>query len=42
MDDKTKKDRSIYSFGIDSKLFFERDTRLFGTGVTQTFASFFV
>jgi LPS-assembly protein len=36
MDDKTKKDRSIYSFGIDSKLFFERDTRLFGTGVTQT------
>ena len=35
MDDKTKKDRSIYSFGIDSKLFFERDTSLFSKGVTQ-------
>ncbi|CAC9600807.1 LPS-assembly protein LptD @ Organic solvent tolerance protein precursor [uncultured Gammaproteobacteria bacterium] len=35
MDDKTKKDRSIYSFGIDSKLFFERDIGLFGKGVTQ-------
>lgn len=36
MDDKTKKDRFIYSFGIDSKLFFERDASIFNKSITQT------
>ncbi len=36
MDDKMELDRSIYSLGIDSKLFFERDTNLFNKDLTQT------
>lgn len=36
MDGITNQDRSIYSFGVDSKLFFERDTRLFAKNIVQT------
>ncbi len=36
MDDDTNRDRSIYSFGVDTKLFFERDTNLFGKKIIQT------
>ncbi len=36
MDDNTDEERSIYSFGVDAKLFFERDTHLLGKDVLQT------
>ncbi|MDC9714208.1 MAG: LPS assembly protein LptD [Gammaproteobacteria bacterium] len=36
MDSAPDQDRSIYSFGLDSKLFFERDASLFGKNITQT------
>ncbi|SMN14555.1 Outer membrane protein Imp, required for envelope biogenesis / Organic solvent tolerance protein precursor [uncultured Candidatus Thioglobus sp.] len=36
MDSVPNQNRSIYSFGVDSKLFFERDINLFGKSVTQT------
>lgn len=36
LDNTTDQDRSIYSFGIDSKLFLERETNIFGTDLIQT------
>lgn len=36
MDGTTNEDRSIYNFGIDAQLFFERNTHLFGKNLTQT------
>ncbi|SMM98984.1 Outer membrane protein Imp, required for envelope biogenesis / Organic solvent tolerance protein precursor [uncultured Candidatus Thioglobus sp.] len=36
MDNRANQKRSIYSFGLDSKWFFERDTELFGKSTTQT------
>ncbi|MCS5586788.1 MAG: LPS assembly protein LptD, partial [Gammaproteobacteria bacterium] len=36
MDDVTNKNRSIARFGLDSKLFLERETRLFNRDVIQT------
>jgi LPS-assembly protein len=36
LDNSTDQDRSIYSFGIDSKLFLEREVNLFGKDVIQT------
>ena len=36
LDNSTDQDRSIYSFGIDSKLFLERETNLFGVDLIQT------
>jgi LPS-assembly protein len=36
MDDKANEVRSIYSFNIDSKLFFEKNTHLFGGNFIQT------
>ena len=36
LDNSADQDRSIYSFGIDSKLFLERETNLFGVDLIQT------
>lgn len=36
LNNSTDQDRSIYSFGIDSKLFLERETNLFGVDLIQT------
>ncbi|MEO1890948.1 MAG: LPS assembly protein LptD [Candidatus Thioglobus sp.] len=36
LDNSTDQDRSIYSFGIDSKLFLEREDNLFGKDIIQT------
>ena len=36
MDNAVNQDRSIYSFGLDSKLLFERGTKIFGKDITQT------
>ncbi len=36
LDNSTDQDRSIYSFGIDSKLFLEREVNLFGKDIIQT------
>lgn len=36
MDNTSNQERSIYSFGLDSEWFFERDTKLFGKSITQT------
>ena len=36
LDNKPDQDRSIYSFGIDSKLFLEREVNLFGKDIIQT------
>ncbi|ALE53133.1 organic solvent tolerance protein [Candidatus Thioglobus autotrophicus] len=36
LDNATDENRSIYSFGLDSKLFLERETSLFGTDLVQT------
>jgi Organic solvent tolerance protein OstA len=36
LDNSTDQDRSIYSFGIDSKLFLEREVNLLGTDLIQT------
>ncbi len=36
LDNSIDQDRSIYSFGIDSKLFLEREVNLFGKDIIQT------
>ena len=36
LDNATNESRSIYSFGLDSKLFLEREVNLFGTDLIQT------
>ena len=36
LDNAADESRSIYSFGLDSKLFLERETHLFGTDLIQT------
>ena len=36
LDNTTNESRSIYSFGLDSKLFLEREASLFGTDLIQT------
>jgi LPS-assembly protein len=36
LDDSADESRSIYSFGLDSKLFLERETNLFGIDLIQT------
>ena len=36
LDNATDESRSIYSFGLDSKLFLEREVNLFGTDLIQT------
>ena len=36
LDNSTNQGRSIYSFGIDSKLFLEREVNLFGKDIIQT------
>ena len=36
LDNSTDQDRSIYSFGIDSKFFLEREDNLFGKDIIQT------
>ena len=36
MDNSADESRSIYSFGLDSKLFLEREMDLFGTSIIQT------
>ncbi len=36
LDGKADESRSIYSFGLDSKLFLERETNIFGTDIIQT------
>ena len=36
LDNASDESRSIYSFGLDSKLFLERETRLFDTDLIQT------
>jgi len=36
LDNSTDQDRSIYSLGIDSKLFLEREVNLFGKDIIQT------
>ncbi|WPE18812.1 LPS-assembly protein LptD [Candidatus Thioglobus autotrophicus] len=36
LDNAADENRSIYSFGLDSKLFLERETSLFGTDLIQT------
>jgi LPS-assembly protein len=36
IDNSTDQDRSIYSFGIDSKFFLEREDNLFGKDIIQT------
>jgi len=36
LDHSTDQDRSIYSFGIDSKVFLEREVNLFGKDIIQT------
>ena len=36
LDNAADENRSIYSFGLDSKLFLERETSFFGTDLIQT------